>query len=260
MRRKSFGAASSAWPAFADLMSGLLLVVVVAFTIVNLQMESSDAGAVQKCRKEKAALESQLSDSITKLEQCEQKVKECEQATRDIQQFRAVRKSSVEKLKQALSARNIAVVPDEYGTLEISASLLFRYADRSIRGEQMVWANNLGDAMRQVLEDNSLKDSIDMIMVIGHTDSEGMPSDNLALSQARAQALVDIWIRRWTGGQENVFNRTDVPKILAAGFGESRPKVKPGQDCGNQSPYERGCAKDRRIEIRLIPKESGVIH
>jgi OOP family OmpA-OmpF porin len=68
----------------------------------------------------------------------------------------------------------------------------------------------------------------------GHTDSEGTEEDNLDLSTARAQAVVDRLIRAGVR----------YSRLVAKGYGESRPVA--------DNATQEGRARNRRIEFRII--------
>lgn len=67
--------------------------------------------------------------------------------------------------------------------------------------------------------------------VQGHTDDVGNDANNMALSQKRAQAVVDYLIAQGVDGS----------KLKAVGYGESRPKY--------DNKTVDGRAQNRRIEI-----------
>ncbi len=67
----------------------------------------------------------------------------------------------------------------------------------------------------------------------GHTDDQGRESDNLALSQARAESVMEYFVR----------NGVKLGRLSAVGYGESRPLVE------NRTAEDR--ARNRRIELRL---------
>lgn len=71
------------------------------------------------------------------------------------------------------------------------------------------------------------------VEIEGHTDSEGTPERNQALSDRRAASIVDFLQR---GG-------VDPKKLVAVGYGETRPLVP------NDTPQNR--AKNRRIEFTV---------
>ncbi len=68
----------------------------------------------------------------------------------------------------------------------------------------------------------------------GHTDSQGRESMNLALSQARAQAVIDALLAR----------EVLTTNLVARGYGESRPIA--------DNKTEEGRRRNRRIEFRLL--------
>lgn len=76
--------------------------------------------------------------------------------------------------------------------------------------------------------------------VQGHTDSQGREEMNLALSQARAESVLnELRARRVLTGN-----------FLAVGYGEENPVADNGNEDGRED--------NRRIEFRLIRPESGV--
>jgi outer membrane protein OmpA-like peptidoglycan-associated protein len=79
------------------------------------------------------------------------------------------------------------------------------------------------------------------IVIEGHTDSRGSDSANLAQSQARAQALVDLFIR----------HNVPINRMTATGKGESVPI--------SDNRTQAGKELNRRIEIKfLYPPENPV--
>ncbi|MEM9267805.1 MAG: OmpA family protein, partial [Pseudomonadota bacterium] len=72
----------------------------------------------------------------------------------------------------------------------------------------------------------------------GHTDSQGRESSNMALSQSRADAVVDALL---TQGLDTVYLR-------AVGFGETQPIA--------DNETEDGRAQNRRIAFRLLEDEA----
>jgi outer membrane protein OmpA-like peptidoglycan-associated protein len=73
------------------------------------------------------------------------------------------------------------------------------------------------------------------IVVEGYTDSRGRESNNLALSQGRAQSVLNYLVQEQSLG----FNR-----IKAAGYGESRPVA--------DNSSAQGRAKNRRVEVIFL--------
>ena len=82
---------------------------------------------------------------------------------------------------------------------------------------------------------NLLKDRPEIrIEVQGHTDNTGTPTQNMALSEARARSVIVSLISRGIAAE----------RVASKGFGESQP-VAPNNT-------EEGRAKNRRVEIKII--------
>ena len=95
-------------------------------------------------------------------------------------------------------------------------------------------AMGLLDKAIEILADNTAT----VLTVEGHTDDVGTENDNLALSKARAKAVVDYLI---AGG-------IDAARLTAVGYGESRPVT--GNDTAD------GRSQNRRIQFVVEEGES----
>jgi outer membrane protein OmpA-like peptidoglycan-associated protein len=73
------------------------------------------------------------------------------------------------------------------------------------------------------------------VQVLGHTDSSGAAADNLALSQAQAEAVRSLLVASGISGA----------RVVANGLGESKPL--------SSNLTAEGKARNRRIEIAIIP-------
>lgn len=73
------------------------------------------------------------------------------------------------------------------------------------------------------------------LIIEGYTDSRGRETDNLALSQSRAQAVSDYLIQQ---------RKLDMNRIKASGYGEARPIA--------DNSRSEGRAKNRRIEVIFL--------
>jgi len=88
-----------------------------------------------------------------------------------------------------------------------------------------------GPALNAVVDLLRHKPEITLMRVEVHTDSDGIAEANLALSKQRALAIA----------QELVARGVDCKRLIAVGFGESRPIAQ------NDSPENK--AKNRRVEF-----------
>ena len=94
--------------------------------------------------------------------------------------------------------------------------------------------SKFADTINQLSE---IKDTIEKIVVEGHTDSTGSASTNRKLSQHRAETVAKLL-------QENL--GFDDNSILAVGHGEDKPIA--------DNSTREGRLKNRRVELRLIRK------
>jgi outer membrane protein OmpA-like peptidoglycan-associated protein len=85
----------------------------------------------------------------------------------------------------------------------------------------------------------------DIILVAGHTDSDGAADYNMRLSEARAQAVADILIA----------NGVAIESVQSHGYGETQPVA--------ENTTTDGKAQNRRVELSItvdeskVPKEGG---
>lgn len=72
--------------------------------------------------------------------------------------------------------------------------------------------------------------------IAGHTDNQGAPAVNLALSKKRAEAVVATLVSRY---------KIDAGRLQAAGYGDTKPVADNGG--------AEGRARNRRVEITRLP-------
>ena len=86
------------------------------------------------------------------------------------------------------------------------------------------------DEMAKLLQSNASM----RVFVVGHTDNQGALEGNLALSKARAQAVVDALVKN---------HRIDAKRLAAAGVANYAPLA--------SNAGENGRARNRRVELVL---------
>ena len=106
----------------------------------------------------------------------------------------------------------------------------FEFGKSRLLGGADVLVDPVGDVLQRYPE---LR-----LEVAGHTDSVGGAARNQQLSEARAQTVVDYLAERWA---------IDPDRLVAAGYGESRPLVT------NDNPTGR--TLNRRVEFRVLAPE-----
>ena len=111
-------------------------------------------------------------------------------------------------------------------------NIFYEFNDASIRSESVA-------ALDSVV--NFMKDNPSIsIEIYSFTDNKGTPEFNMALSQRRAQSVVDYLEK----------NGVDRGRMKAIGFGNSNPVANEKDENGNDNP--RGRQKNRRTEFRII--------
>lgn len=82
---------------------------------------------------------------------------------------------------------------------------------------------------------------IKKVEIAGHTDSQGKDSDNMALSEGRAQAVMTYFTDKGI----------DPARLIAKGYGETEPVA--------DNETEDGRAANRRVEFRILEQEQRVL-
>lgn len=131
------------------------------------------------------------------------------------------------------------------GNIVINEGLVFDLDSFQVKPEGRELLAKLADAFEVVLDDQSIRDSIDAISIQGHTDERGTAEYNRDLSSKRAAAVVNYMLQA-NGQLEDKYGRY----FAASGYSEFRPI-----DVGTT---EAAYSKNRRIEISIILKDSHV--
>ncbi len=121
--------------------------------------------------------------------------------------------------------KNIPLQPLEVNANVVLNNIFFDVNKYELRPESQAEL----DKVVQLLKDNpGLR-----VLIAGHTDNDGKPADNLALSNNRAKAVVTYLQSKGIAPQ----------RLSAKGFGETQPVA------ANDSP--EGKARNRRTELRI---------
>lgn len=239
------------WPAFADLMGGIALVVLVLGLREGARADTAEQARAEAERIARAEREraDHLHDELVTLRQ----------------QY-GVRKEIGDALQAELAKHGIDAT-SKLGNLEIDADMLFATGRYEVSSSLRPKAQAIGAALVPLVQGAAFGPKIAMLMVVGHTDQEGSADDNLTLSTRRAAHLVELWQSTYLMRREaDPAERCVAAKIVAVGVGETRPVIAdeeidglPSADCGNAPVEDRGCRRNRRIEIRVVPKDERAI-
>ena len=114
---------------------------------------------------------------------------------------------------------------EQQQTIDMQMQIFFDFDKYDIKVTEAVKLQRLGDVFRKYPEN--------IVVIEGHTDSQGTDAYNLALSRNRA-ASVEIYLR-----QMNL----NIASLSSVGYGESQPIA--------DNMTEAGRAQNRRVEIKI---------
>ncbi|HEX4457028.1 MAG TPA: OmpA family protein, partial [Polyangia bacterium] len=258
------------WPAFTDVMSTMAMiffVLVLLAYVRNLisgkrleaferQIATSELklrsleGELQRTAAEVASSQQQLSAQQNVISDSNRQL---DSLRAQLQSIAVLRVSVLNKLKQAIEAElgahsktggDLVTIGDN-GNVVINESLVFEYGSYAIKKDAQPLLDSLARALGNVLADADVRNSIDTILIQGHTDERGSAAYNWELSGKRATAVLhDLFDanRTLSDSYGNYF--------AAAAYSKFRP-LDPAQN-------EQAYARNRRIEIAVIPKDANV--
>jgi chemotaxis protein MotB len=272
------------WPSFADLTATISLILFVLMLLAYLQnlisgknlehvkaeLESSTArlrGAQEQItasQKRLRLLAAEIEAGQQRLALSEQRVEDqkevISQSTQELSELRAriqgiavLRLSVLQKVKASLEAQLAAergasapsVSIADNGNLVIDESLLFQVDSYRIKQEGKSFLASLANAFASALNDPTVRESIDTVLVQGHTDQRGTVPYNRELSAKRANAVLDYMFDA-NAALERQYGRY----FASAAYSELRPL----SDATTSEAFRR----NRRIEIAVVLKDSSV--
>jgi chemotaxis protein MotB len=271
------------WPAFTDVMSTLALILfmlVLLAYVRNLisgkrlqaferQIAASEL-TLEDLRSQLARTRTEIDTGRAMLRASEDRLHAQEGVLADsnrqldalrarLQDIAVLRVDVLNKLKQAIEAQLQPDAPPsgsgppraplvsigDNGNIVLNESLVFESASYAIKPDGKPLLDSLARALGNVLADPTVRDSIDTIVIQGHTDERGTDAFNRDLSAKRASAVL-----------EYLFGAN---KVLAASYGgyfaaSAYSKFRPIDPAKTEAAYQ----ENRRIEIAIIPKDASV--
>jgi flagellar motor protein MotB len=227
MRRTSFRRQSGQvdeenpyWVSFADIMSGLLVVFVLAALALILELTQTKM---------------EVNDAIREIAKAEQ-----------------VRRDILHEVETELKNKNIPVeISDNETVLRIPETLL-AFESNEFRiphsGKVRETVLDIGRVLHIAISKEDRWKSLDTIFVEGHTDNRRSPRQmgNWGLSTFRAISVWNYWDQNLTEDEslENLKNHDNKPLFSVSGYGETRPAQVIQRT-------EDEFQKNRRIDIRF---------
>lgn len=224
------------WMSFSDVMSGLLVIFILASVILILQLMELEQQTEQK--------QERLQEELVELEKEIEELRKAEQVRRNI----------LTEAAEILQKRGIQVEVSENSTvLRIPNQLLgFDTAADQIGQQYQDTAREIGEVLRQLISKEDRSDYLDTVFVEGHTDSRPFTGrlcgekGNWCLSTFRAISLWQFWERslQENGKLSSLKNGEGKPLFSVSGYAETRPVVEDQRTADDYS-------KNRRIDIRF---------
>lgn len=215
------------WMSFSDIMSGLLIIFILASVALIVQL-----------------MEVQ--------EQLEAKQDAFSQQIEELQRAEKVRRNILEEAARELRNKGIEVTVSENDTvLSIPNEILgFGAGKYDIGPQYQETASEIGMVLNDVILRGDRLHYLDTIFVEGHTDNRTFRGfkgkGNWGLSAFRAISLWQHWSEKLDKDQrlDNLENSSGKPLFSVSGYGATRPVIK------NQST-EIDYRQNRRINIRF---------
>lgn len=226
--RRSVDEENPYWVSFSDLMSGLLVIFILASVALIIEL-------TQKTNDVEAGIE---------------ELKKAEQARRDI----------IYDVRDELKKRNVIVeIADNDTVIRIPESTLtFKSGDDEIPQDRQIQnaVREIGVALHQAIRINERFKYLDTVFVEGHTDSDGIHyrgKGNWGLSVDRAISVWNVWQKELdlTPKLGDLKNAFDQQLFSVSGYAETR-RVQLEEITSEDK------AKNRRIDIRFTVKKPSI--
>lgn len=167
-----------------------------------------------------------------------------------LQGIAVLRLEVLERVKVALEAElgrqpnaGAAVSIADNGNIVINERLVFEYDSHAIKDQGKPLLRTLARALANVVADPAVRESIDVILVQGHTDSRGSVAYNRELSAQRANAVLSYMFE-----VNPDLERSYGSHFASSAYSEFRP-LDPGTT-------EEAHQRNRRIELSVVLKDT----
>ncbi len=265
------------WPSFTDVTStiALILFVLVLLAYVRNLVSGKRLEAFQRqiatSEQKLTTLEDELKRTAAEIESGKAELRASGDKLKDqqgviaesnrelgalrsrLQGIAILRVDVLNKVKRSIEAElsptnragaEIVLIGDN-GNIIINESLVFEFNSFAIKKEGKPLLDTLARALGKLLADPAVRESIDAIVVQGHTDERGSATFNRDLSAKRASAVLNYLF--------------DANKALEESYGSyfaasAYSKFRPINPAKTEAAYEQ----NRRIEISVVLKDANV--
>lgn len=208
------------WASFSDIMSGLLVIFVLASLQLILELTQTKM---------------QVNDAIREIAQSEQ-----------------IRRDILHEVESELQSKGIPIeISDNETVLRLPENLLafetneYRVPPGEKNRETVL---EIGRILYESIDKGDRRSHLDTIFIEGHTDKRRSPRHmgNWGLSTFRAISVWNFWNENLPQGQtlNALMNHDDKPLFSVSGYGETRPVQV-------EQTTEAELERNRRIDIRF---------
>lgn len=257
------------WPAFTDVMSTMALIMFVLVLLAYVRNLIGEKRLAEFQRRIAASelqlrsVQAELQAGRAELDISQRRLREQQLVVADsnrqlgtlraqLQSIAVLRVSVLEKLKTAIetqlgrgSASGELVTIGNNGDITVNESLVFEYNSYAIKKQAKPFLDSLAKALGNLLADAAVRETIDTIVIQGHTDERGSASFNWDLSAKRATAVLDYLFQT-----NKTLADTYGSYFAASAYSKFRPI--------NPAKVETAYQQNRRIEISVVPKDANV--
>jgi chemotaxis protein MotB len=257
------------WPAFTDVMSTMALIMFVLVLLAYVRNLIGEKRLAEFQRRIAASelqlrsVQAELRAGRAELDISQRRLREQQVVVADstrqlgtlraqLQSIAVLRVSVLEKLKTAIetqlgrgSASGQLVTIGNNGDITVNESLVFEYNSFAIKKQAKPFLDSLAKALGNLLADAGVRDTIDTIVIQGHTDERGSASFNWDLSAKRATAVLDYLFQT-----NKTLADTYGSFFAASAYSKFRPI--------NPAKVEAAYQQNRRIEISVVPRDANV--
>jgi len=258
------------WPAFTDVMSTMALIMFVLVLLAYVKNLISEK-RLEDFQRRIAASERQLRTvqaevqaGRAELDLSQARLRAQQAVVADsnrqlgtlraqLQSIAVLRISVLDKLKTAIetqlgrsspSSGQIATIGNN-GDIAVNEGLVFEYNSYAIKKQAKPFLDSLAKALGNLLADPEVRETIDTVVIQGHTDERGSASFNWELSAKRATAVLDYLFQ-----SNKTLADTYGSYFAASAYSKFRPI--------NPSKAEAAYQQNRRIEVSIVPRDANV--
>lgn len=229
------------WVSFSDIMSGLLIIFILAAVALMLQLLITQEDAI--------AAEAELQQQLT-AQQAQQDAFDGEIAK--ISDAEEVRRQVIDELVTELEKNGIKVVVNEDASvLSIpSEALGFASGSYEVEASYQARARLIGQVLNDIVRKDGRTAYLDTIFVEGHTDGEPFDGPlgmgNWGLSTFRAISLWQLWEEALSPGARlgELTNAEGKTLFSVSGYADTRPVDGVDRGANEHAP-------NRRIDVRI---------